>query len=165
MGGGFFAFLCHLRYLSRPPTKFIRLPTGRINLFDLGWRRKRGMQVCLVQPAPIKRRNMFEPFVAYDGTSINNEQELQDWMVKNNKRQVAESVEELEQKEKITKEREEREEFQKAKATIRKLQNTTLDLSRRKKDRSVKSNINLRGIRNKEKKIKSLTKLESTRIF
>lgn len=108
---------------------------------------------------------MFEPFVTYDGTSISNQQELNDWMEKNNKRQVTESVEELEQKEKITKEREEREEFQKAKATIRRLNNSTLNLSRRKRDRSVKSNINLRGIRNKDKKIKELTKIESTRTF
>lgn len=108
---------------------------------------------------------MFEPFVAYDGTSINNEQELNDWMEKNNKRNVTESVEELEQKEKITKEREEREEFQKAKATVRRLNNSTLDLSRKHKDRSKHSNINLRGIRNKDKKIKQLTTFESTRVF
>lgn len=102
----------------------------------------------------------------YDGTVISNELELQNWMEKNNKRQVAEeSVEELEKKEKITKEREEREEFEQAKKTIRRLNNSTLNLSRRKRDRSVKSNINLRGIRNKDKKIKQLTKLESTRTF
>ena len=107
----------------------------------------------------------FEPFTTYDGTSINNEQELQDWMEKNNKRNVTESVEELEKKEKITKERQEKEEFEQAKKTIRRLNNSTLNLSRRKRDRSVKSNINLRGIRNKDKKIKQLTKLESIRTF
>ena len=107
----------------------------------------------------------FTPFTTYDGTSINNESELKDWLEKNNKRQVTESVEELEKKEKITKEREEKEEFENAKKTVRRLKNSTLNLSRRKRDRSVKSNINLRGIRNKEKKIKSLTKLESTRTF
>ena len=93
---------------------------------------------------------MFEPFEAYDGTQINNEQELKNWMEKNNKRQVQESVEELERKEKITKEREEREEFQKAKATVRRLRNSTLNLSRKHKDRSKHSNINLKEIRNKD---------------
>lgn len=108
---------------------------------------------------------MFEPMKMYDGTVISNELELQNWMEKNNKRQVTESVEELEKKEKITNERKEKEEFEEAKKTVRRLNNSTLNLSRRKKDRSVKSNINLRGIRNKEKKIKQLTKLESTRTF
>lgn len=107
----------------------------------------------------------FTPFTTYDGTSINNEQELQDWMEKNNKRNVTESVEELEKKEKITKERQEKEEFENAKKTVRRLNNSTLNLSRRHKDRSVKSNINLRGIRNKDKKIKQLTHFESTRTF
>ena len=107
----------------------------------------------------------FEPFTTYDGTSINNEQELNDWMEKNNKRNVIESVEELEKKEKITKERQEKEEFEQAKKTIRRLNNSTLNLSRRKRDRSAKSNINLRGIRNKDKKIKQLTTFESTRTF
>ena len=164
MGGGFLRFYAIYVTFSRlPPSLSGHQQEGN---FELGWKRKRGYVSNFVWPAPIKRRKMsFEPFTTYDGTSINNEQELQDWMEKNNKRNVTESVEELEKKEKITKERQEKEEFEQAKKTIRRLNNSTLNLSRRKRDRSVKSNINLRGIRNKDKKIKQLTTFESTRTF
>ena len=55
MGAGFLRF--YAIYVTFPaPTKFIRPPTGRINLFDLGWKRKRGYVSKFVPACPYKEK-------------------------------------------------------------------------------------------------------------